>query len=93
MLFKVKLPTFLYLQNMYHIHDQSLPPENETLRPGIVPPPLPFLRAPLMSMDPRGSFMRRGPPFPPVLPNSVYGPQEYFPRDFAGLPRPLLPSK
>ncbi|XP_032087074.1 melanoma inhibitory activity protein 2 isoform X2 [Thamnophis elegans] len=78
--------------NMYHIHDQSLPPENETLGPGIVPPPLPFLRAPLVSMDPRGSFIRRGPPFPPVPPNSVYGPQEYFPRDFAGLPRPLLPK-
>ncbi|XP_034273957.1 melanoma inhibitory activity protein 2 isoform X4 [Pantherophis guttatus] len=79
--------------NIYHIHDQSLPPDNETLGPGIVPPPLPFLRAPLMSMDPRGSFMRRGPPFPPVPPGSVYGSQEYFPRDFAGLPRPLLPMR
>uniref|UniRef100_A0A2D4M4V5 MIA SH3 domain ER export factor 2 n=2 Tax=Micrurus spixii TaxID=129469 RepID=A0A2D4M4V5_9SAUR len=79
--------------NMYHIHDQSLAPENETLGPGIVPPPLPFLRGPRMSMDPRGSFMRRGPPFPPVPPSSVYGSQEYFPRDFAGLPRPLLPMR
>ncbi|XP_070796732.1 melanoma inhibitory activity protein 2 [Pituophis catenifer annectens] len=79
--------------NIYHIHDQSLPPDNEILGPGIVPPPLPFLRAPLMSMDPRGSFMRRGPPFPPVPPGSVYGSQEYFPRDFAGLPRPLLPMR
>uniref|UniRef100_A0A2D4PG73 MIA SH3 domain ER export factor 2 n=1 Tax=Micrurus surinamensis TaxID=129470 RepID=A0A2D4PG73_MICSU len=79
--------------NMYHIHDQSLPPENETLGPGIVPPPLPFLRGPRMSMDPRGSFMRRGPPFLPVPPSSVYGSQEYFPRDFAGLPRPLLPMR
>uniref|UniRef100_A0A670Y9C5 MIA SH3 domain ER export factor 2 n=1 Tax=Pseudonaja textilis TaxID=8673 RepID=A0A670Y9C5_PSETE len=79
--------------NTYHIHDQSLPPENETLGPGIVPPPLPFLRGPLMSMDPRGSFMRRGPPFPPVPPSSVYGSQEYFPRDFAGLPHPLLPMR
>ncbi|KAL7992542.1 hypothetical protein Chor_016798 [Crotalus horridus] len=79
--------------NMYNIHDPSLPPENETLGPGIVPPPLPFLRAPLMSMDPRGPFMRRGPPFPPVPPSSVYSSQEYFPRDFAGLPRPLLPMR
>ncbi|XP_015674853.1 melanoma inhibitory activity protein 2 [Protobothrops mucrosquamatus] len=78
--------------NMHNIHHQSLPPENETLGPGIVPPPLPFLRAPLMSMDPRGPFMRRGPPFPPVPP-SVYSSQEYFPRDFAGLPRPLLPMR
>ncbi|KAK9409604.1 melanoma inhibitory activity protein 3-like [Crotalus adamanteus] len=36
--------------NMYNIHDPSLPPENETLGPGIVPPPLPFLRAPLMNI-------------------------------------------
>ncbi|XP_025028886.1 melanoma inhibitory activity protein 2 isoform X2 [Python bivittatus] len=79
--------------NMLNIPDQSLPPENETLGSGIVPPPLPFLRAPLMSVDPRGSFMRRGPPFPPLPPGSVYGAQEYFPRDFAGLPRPLLPMR
>uniref|UniRef100_A0A8C6XJF0 MIA SH3 domain ER export factor 2 n=1 Tax=Naja naja TaxID=35670 RepID=A0A8C6XJF0_NAJNA len=79
--------------NMYHVHDQSLSPENETLGPGIVLPPLPFLRGPLMSVDPRGSFMRRGPPFPPVPPSSVYGSQEYFPRDFAGLPHPLLPMR
>ncbi|XP_039207708.1 melanoma inhibitory activity protein 2 isoform X2 [Crotalus tigris] len=79
--------------NMYNIHNPSLPPENETLGPGIVPPPLPFLRAPLMSMDPRGPFMRRGPPFPPVPLSSVYSSQEYFPRDFAGLPRPLLPMR
>ncbi|KAM3855296.1 melanoma inhibitory activity protein 2 isoform 3-T6 [Vipera latastei] len=79
--------------NMHNIQDQSLPPENETLGPGIMPPPVPFLRAPLMSMDPRGSFMRRGPPFPPVPASSVYGSQEYFPRDFAGLPRPLLPMR
>ncbi|XP_063146146.1 melanoma inhibitory activity protein 2 isoform X5 [Candoia aspera] len=79
--------------NMLNIPDQSVPPENEPLGPGIVPPPLPFLRAPLMSVDPRGSFMRRGPPFLPVPPSSVYGAQEYFPRDFAGLPRPLLPMR
>ncbi|XP_061467687.1 melanoma inhibitory activity protein 2 isoform X3 [Rhineura floridana] len=72
--------------NMLNASDQSL-------APGIVPPPLPLLRAPLMPMDPRGPFMRRGPPFPPVPPSAVYGPREYFPRDFAGLPHPLLPMR
>ncbi|KAH0620521.1 hypothetical protein JD844_021055 [Phrynosoma platyrhinos] len=78
--------------NAVNLTDQSLAPENETLGHGIVPPPLPLLRPPLIPMDPRGAFIRRGPPFPPVPPSAAYGPREYFPRDFAGLPRPLLPS-
>ncbi|XP_078248700.1 melanoma inhibitory activity protein 2 isoform X5 [Pogona vitticeps] len=76
--------------NMVNMIEQSLAPETESFGPAIVPPPLPLLRAPLMPMDPRGPFMRRGPPFPPVPPSSLYGPHEYFPRDFSGPPRPLL---
>nr|XP_034964717.1 LOW QUALITY PROTEIN: melanoma inhibitory activity protein 2 [Zootoca vivipara] len=78
--------------NTLNASDQSHAPDNGGFGPGIVPPPLPLLRAPLMPMDPRGPFMRRGPPFPPVPPGA-YGPREYFPRDFAGLPRPLLPMR
>ncbi|XP_053235792.1 melanoma inhibitory activity protein 2 isoform X7 [Podarcis raffonei] len=78
--------------NTLNASDQSHAPDNGGFGPGIVPPQLPLLRAPLMPMDPRGPFMRRGPPFPPVPP-SGYGPREYFPRDFAGLPRPLLPMR
>lgn len=81
-------------QNMPSVADHPVAPEGEAFGPGIVPPPpLPILRAPLMPMDSRGPFMRRGPPFPPVPPSGVYGPRDYFPRDFASLPRPPLPSK
>ncbi|XP_015281838.1 PREDICTED: cTAGE family member 5 [Gekko japonicus] len=80
--------------NMPNVVDHPVAPEGETFGPGIVPPhPFPVLRAPLMPMDPRGPFMRRGPPFPPVPPSGGYGPREYFPRDFANLPRPLLPMR
>ncbi|KAJ7344977.1 hypothetical protein JRQ81_000927 [Phrynocephalus forsythii] len=80
--------------NMVNTIEQSLTPEMENLGPAMVPPPLPLLRAPLMPMDPRGPFMRRpGLPFPLVPPTSVYGPREYFPRDFSGLPRPMLPMR
>ncbi|XP_054826384.1 melanoma inhibitory activity protein 2 isoform X2 [Eublepharis macularius] len=79
--------------DMLNASDQPLAPESETFGPGIVPPPLPLLRAPLMPIDPRGPFMRRGPPFPPLPPTGVYGPREYFPRDFASLPRPSLPMR
>ncbi|XP_077179290.1 melanoma inhibitory activity protein 2 isoform X3 [Paroedura picta] len=80
--------------NMSNVADHPVASEGETFGPGVVPPPpFPLLRAPLMPMDPRGPFMRRGPPFPPVPPSGVYGPREYFPRDFAGLPRPPLPMR
>ncbi|XP_062973905.1 melanoma inhibitory activity protein 2 isoform X2 [Elgaria multicarinata webbii] len=79
--------------NMPNMSDPSLAPESESFGPGIVPPPLPLFRAPLMPMDSRGPYVRRGPPFLPVPPSAVYGPREYFPRDFAGLPRPLLPMR
>ncbi|XP_008124057.3 melanoma inhibitory activity protein 2 isoform X1 [Anolis carolinensis] len=79
--------------NAVHMTDHSLVPESDPLGPGILPPSLPLLRPPLMPMDPRGAFLRRGPPFPPVPPSGAYGPCEYFPRDFAGLPRPLMPMR
>ncbi|KAG6936761.1 MIA SH3 Domain ER Export Factor 2 [Chelydra serpentina] len=76
--------------NFLNVSDQSLASESEAIGSGFAPPPLPPVRAPLMSVDPRGAFMRRGPPFPPPPPIGMYGPREYFPRDFAGLPRPSL---
>ncbi|XP_048340823.1 melanoma inhibitory activity protein 2 isoform X2 [Sphaerodactylus townsendi] len=77
--------------NLSNVSDHPVASEAESFRPGVVPlPPLPLLRAPLMPVDPRGPFMRRGPPFPPVPPSGVYGPREYFPRDFASVPRPSL---
>nr|XP_056707636.1 melanoma inhibitory activity protein 2 [Euleptes europaea] len=80
--------------NMANVSDHPVAPEAENFRPGVVPPPpLPLLRAPLMPMDPRGPFMRRGPPFPPVPPSGVYGPRDYFPRDFASLPHPSMPMR
>ncbi|XP_060119226.1 melanoma inhibitory activity protein 2 isoform X3 [Heteronotia binoei] len=80
--------------NMPNVADRPVALEGETFGPGVVPPPsFPLLRAPLMPMDPRGPFIRRGPPFPPVPPSGGYGPREYFPRDFASLPRPPLPMR
>ncbi|XP_053142526.1 melanoma inhibitory activity protein 2 isoform X2 [Hemicordylus capensis] len=77
-------------RNVLNVSDQSLAPESETFIPGVMPPPLPLLRAPLLPVDPRGPFMRRASPFPSVPPSAVYGSREYFPRDFAGLPHPPL---
>lgn len=74
--------------------DSSLPAKSEAAGPGFVPPPLAPFRAPLFPMDARGPFMRRGPPFPPPPPGSMYGaPRDYFPpRDFAGPPPPPFAS-
>ncbi|XP_069342853.1 melanoma inhibitory activity protein 2 isoform X10 [Eulemur rufifrons] len=73
-----------------NVPDSSLPTESEATGPGFVPPPLPPMRAPLFPVDTRGSFMRRGPPFPPPPPGNMYGtPRGYFPpRDFPGIPPP-----
>ncbi|XP_059037967.1 melanoma inhibitory activity protein 2 isoform X11 [Mustela lutreola] len=73
-----------------NVPDSSLPAKSEAAGPGFVPPPLAPFRAPLFPMDARGPFMRRGPPFPPPPPGSMYGaPRDYFPpRDFAGPPPP-----
>lgn len=75
--------------------NQSLASESEAAGSGFAVPPIPQIRAPLIPVDPRGPFIRRGPPFPPPPPppGGIYGPREYFPmRDFAGLPRPPLAS-
>ncbi|XP_043778574.1 melanoma inhibitory activity protein 2 isoform X3 [Cervus elaphus] len=73
-----------------NVADSSLPIENEATGPGFVPPPRPPVRVPLFPMDTRGPFIRRGPPFPPPPPGSMYGaPRDYFPpRDFPGPPPP-----
>ncbi|XP_077909737.1 melanoma inhibitory activity protein 2 isoform X10 [Halichoerus grypus] len=73
-----------------NVPDSSFPAESEATGPGFVPPPLVPIRAPLFPMDTRGPFMRRGPPFPPPPPGSMYGaPRDYFPpRDFLGPPHP-----
>ncbi|XP_008061699.1 cTAGE family member 5 isoform X3 [Carlito syrichta] len=71
-----------------NVPDSSLPAENEATGPGFVPPPRPPIRGPLFPLDPRGPFLRRGPPFPP--PVNMYGASgDYFPRrDFPGPPYP-----
>ncbi|XP_065451556.1 melanoma inhibitory activity protein 2 isoform X16 [Chrysemys picta bellii] len=74
--------------NFLNVSDQSLASESEAIGSGFAPPPLPPVRAPLLPVDPRGAFIRRGPPFPPPPPIGMYGPREYFPRDFAGLQHP-----
>ncbi|XP_004399829.1 PREDICTED: cTAGE family member 5 isoform X5 [Odobenus rosmarus divergens] len=73
-----------------NVPDSSFPAESEAVGPGFIPPPLVPIRAPLFPMDTRGPFMRRGPPFPPPPPGSMYGaPRDYFPpRDFPGPPHP-----
>ncbi|XP_012513473.1 PREDICTED: cTAGE family member 5 [Propithecus coquereli] len=73
-----------------NVPDSSLPAESEATGPGFVPPPLPPMRGPLFPVDTRGSFMRRGLPFPPPPPGNMYGtPRGYFsPRDFPGIPPP-----
>ncbi|XP_063189971.1 melanoma inhibitory activity protein 2 isoform X2 [Chroicocephalus ridibundus] len=73
--------------------DQSLASESEAISSGFAPPPFPPVRPPMMPVDPRAPFMRRGPPFPPPPPAGMYGPRECFPvRDF-GLPHPPLPIR
>ncbi|XP_019374397.1 PREDICTED: cTAGE family member 5-like isoform X3 [Gavialis gangeticus] len=81
------------LSNLLNVSNQSLASESEAVGSGFAAPPIPQIRAPLIPVDPRGPFIRRGPPFPPPPPppGGMYGPREYFPmRDFAGLPRPPL---
>ncbi|XP_030415076.1 melanoma inhibitory activity protein 2 isoform X2 [Gopherus evgoodei] len=76
--------------NFLNVSDHSLASESEANGSGFGSPPLPPVRAPLLLVDHRGAFIRRGPPFPPPPPIGMYGPREYFPRDFAGLPRPSV---
>ncbi|XP_037690827.1 melanoma inhibitory activity protein 2 isoform X13 [Choloepus didactylus] len=75
-----------------NVPDSSLPAESEAPGPGFVPPHFPPARGPLYPLDPRGPFIRRGPPFPPPPPGSMYGaPRDYFPpRDFPGSSHPPI---
>uniref|UniRef100_H0WM61 MIA SH3 domain ER export factor 2 n=1 Tax=Otolemur garnettii TaxID=30611 RepID=H0WM61_OTOGA len=75
-----------------NVPNSSLLAESEAAGAGFVPSPVPPLRGPVFPVDPRGPFMRRGPPFPPPPPGSMYGaPRDYFPpRDFIGPPHPAF---
>ncbi|XP_077831632.1 cTAGE family member 2 isoform X4 [Macaca mulatta] len=55
------------------VPDSSLPAENEATGPGFIPPPLAPIRGPSFPVDTRGPFMRRGPPFPPPPPGTMFG--------------------
>ncbi|XP_025220389.1 LOW QUALITY PROTEIN: endoplasmic reticulum export factor CTAGE5-like [Theropithecus gelada] len=72
-----------------NVPDSSLPAENEATGPGFVPPALTPIRGPLLPVDMRGPFMRRGPPFPPPPPGTMFGasPDYFPPRDVPGPPR------
>ncbi|XP_025220296.1 endoplasmic reticulum export factor CTAGE5-like isoform X4 [Theropithecus gelada] len=72
-----------------NVPDSSLPAENEATGPGFVPPALAPIRGPLLPVDMRGPFMRRGPPFPPPPPGTMFGasPNYFPPRDVPGPPR------
>uniref|UniRef100_A0A8D1XH14 MIA SH3 domain ER export factor 2 n=1 Tax=Sus scrofa TaxID=9823 RepID=A0A8D1XH14_PIG len=83
------MPSLDKVDNL-NVPDSSLPNESEATGPGFVPPPRPPVRGPLFPLDARGPFLRRGPPFPPPPPGSMYAaPRDYFPpRDFPGPPPP-----
>uniref|UniRef100_A0A2I2ZW91 MIA SH3 domain ER export factor 2 n=1 Tax=Gorilla gorilla gorilla TaxID=9595 RepID=A0A2I2ZW91_GORGO len=72
-----------------NVPDSSLPAESEATGPGFVPPPLAPIRGPLFPVDMRGRFVRRGPPFPPPPPGTMFGasPDYFPPRDVPGPPR------
>uniref|UniRef100_A0A2K6LYH3 CTAGE family member 5 n=1 Tax=Rhinopithecus bieti TaxID=61621 RepID=A0A2K6LYH3_RHIBE len=72
-----------------NVPDSSLPAENEATGPGFVPPALAPVRGPLLPVDVRGAFMRRGPPFPPPPPGTMFGASPYYfpPRGVPGPPR------
>uniref|UniRef100_A0A2I3FXN6 CTAGE family member 5 n=1 Tax=Nomascus leucogenys TaxID=61853 RepID=A0A2I3FXN6_NOMLE len=71
-----------------NVPDSSLPAENEATGPGFIPPPLAPISGPLFPGDTRGPFMRRGPPFPPPPPGTMFGASRgyFLPRDFPGPP-------
>ncbi|KAL4697707.1 hypothetical protein H8959_003405 [Pygathrix nigripes] len=68
--------------------DSSLPAENEATGTGFVPPPPAPIRGPLFPVNTRGPFMRRGPPFPPPPPGTMFGASRgyYPPTDLPGPP-------
>ncbi|XP_011912967.1 PREDICTED: cTAGE family member 8-like [Cercocebus atys] len=71
-----------------NVPDSSLPAKNEATGTGFVPPPLAPIRGPLFPVNTRGPFMRRGPPFPPPPPGTMFGVSRGYcpPRDFPGPP-------
>ncbi|XP_030769407.1 cTAGE family member 15-like isoform X3 [Rhinopithecus roxellana] len=72
-----------------NVPDSSLPAKNEATGTGFVPAPLAPIRGPLFPVNTRGPFMRRGPPFPPPPPGTMFGVSRgyyYPPRDFPGPP-------
>uniref|UniRef100_A0A8C3YF12 Melanoma inhibitory activity protein 2 n=1 Tax=Catagonus wagneri TaxID=51154 RepID=A0A8C3YF12_9CETA len=84
------MPSLDKVDGNLNVPDSSLPIEREATGPGFVPPPRPPIRGPLFPLDVRGPFIRRGPPFPPPPPGSMYAAsRDYFlPRDFPGPPPP-----
>ncbi|XP_054414463.2 cTAGE family member 2-like [Pongo abelii] len=71
-----------------NVPDSSLPTEKEAAGPSFVPPPLAPVRGPLFPVDTRGPFMRRGPPFPPPPPGTMFGAsRDYFPPRYFPGPR------
>ncbi|XP_017807104.3 cTAGE family member 2 [Papio anubis] len=71
------------------VPNSSLPTENEATGPGFIPPPLAPIRGPSFPVDTRGPFMRRGPPFPPPPPGTMFGASRDYcpPRVVPGPPR------
>ncbi|XP_023056389.2 cTAGE family member 2-like [Piliocolobus tephrosceles] len=71
------------------VTDPSLPTENEATGPGFIPPLLAPIGGPSFPVDTRGPFMRRGPPFPPPPPGTMFGAsRDYYPqRVVPGPPR------
>uniref|UniRef100_A0A2K5LGX5 CTAGE family member 5 n=1 Tax=Cercocebus atys TaxID=9531 RepID=A0A2K5LGX5_CERAT len=72
-----------------NVPDSSLPATNEATDTDFVPPPLASIRGPLFPVNTRGPFIRRGPPFPPPPPGTMFGASRgyyYPPRDFPGPP-------
>uniref|UniRef100_A0A8C9HMH4 Uncharacterized protein n=1 Tax=Piliocolobus tephrosceles TaxID=591936 RepID=A0A8C9HMH4_9PRIM len=78
-----------------NVPDSSLPAENEATGTGFAPPLPAPIRGPLFPVNTRGLFMRRGPPFPPPPPGTMFGASRgyYPPTDLPGPPHaPFFPS-
>ncbi|XP_023060758.1 cTAGE family member 15-like isoform X2 [Piliocolobus tephrosceles] len=70
-----------------NVPDSSLPATNEATGTHFVPPPLAPIRGPLFPVNTRGPFIRRGSPFPPPPPGTMFGASRgyyYPPRNFPG---------
>uniref|UniRef100_F6VJJ8 Cutaneous T-cell lymphoma-associated antigen 5 n=1 Tax=Macaca mulatta TaxID=9544 RepID=F6VJJ8_MACMU len=72
-----------------NVPHSSLPATNEATDTDFVPPPLASIRGPLFPVNTGGPFIRRGPPFPPPPPGTMFGASRgyyYPPRNFPGPP-------